>query len=167
MNDESEETYVNEESQENAFKQYMRDIINKSQLDRFFPEDDPFLHALINRAIALERVPGNMLNAKDLAHLALYRLVFYCGMHITLPKALEQHLTPRQFIRRQLLPGGGRSPREPDTAGTAHNQYCHTRTSRQRGHRATIYQQSDDSRDVNALPGANQHHHNSNCTRLE
>ncbi|KAM3548706.1 hypothetical protein MY1884_009067 [Beauveria asiatica] len=109
VNDELEETYVNEESQENAFKQYMRDIINKSQLDRFFPKDDPFLHALINRAIALERVPGYMLNAKDLAHLALYRLVFYYDDSYYLAEGdrqenltlLVQHMTS---IATRLLP---------------------------------------------------------------
>lgn len=57
----------------------MHDIITKNHLDRFFPKGDPFLDNVVERALDLERKPTNQLNTKDLAHLALYQPVLYCG----------------------------------------------------------------------------------------
>jgi hypothetical protein len=57
----------------------MHDIITKSHLDRFFPVGDNFLDKVVERALDLEQKPTNQLDPKDLAHLALYQPVLYCG----------------------------------------------------------------------------------------
>lgn len=57
----------------------MRDFILEKDLNRFFPPDDPFLQEVVERAVNLRADPDNSLDVHDLARLALYQPVLYCG----------------------------------------------------------------------------------------
>ena len=55
-------------------------IIKENNLGNFFREDDPFLENVVERAVNLDRTnPSNVLEPKDLIHLALYQPILYCG----------------------------------------------------------------------------------------
>ncbi|KAM3546818.1 hypothetical protein ARSEF1564_000394 [Beauveria bassiana] len=60
------------------FREHLRKVVSDNKLDRFFPRYSTFLDNVINGAVRLDRDPTNLLNAKDLAHLALYKPILYC-----------------------------------------------------------------------------------------
>ncbi|PWY74491.1 hypothetical protein BO94DRAFT_499922 [Aspergillus sclerotioniger CBS 115572] len=67
------------EQEKDELKNRMLAIIKDNKLDNFFKPDDPFLKEVVERAVDLDRTsPSNVLDPKDLAHLALYQPVLYC-----------------------------------------------------------------------------------------
>ncbi|KAK6543445.1 hypothetical protein TWF694_000192 [Orbilia ellipsospora] len=60
------------------FRAEMKDFVKDSNLREFFPEKDPFIDSVINKAAMLGRNPENSTDPKDLAKLALYQPVIYC-----------------------------------------------------------------------------------------
>ncbi|EZF30500.1 hypothetical protein H101_05867 [Trichophyton interdigitale H6] len=60
------------------FQKDAREFIEKNDLNKFFPQDDPFLQTVVDKATELEANPDNTLNTKDLTRLALYQPVMYC-----------------------------------------------------------------------------------------
>lgn len=63
------------------FKQDMRNYIEESHLNRFFPPDDDFLERVAERAVQVEEDPDNTLDVRDLCRLALYQPYIYCGIY--------------------------------------------------------------------------------------
>lgn len=57
----------------------MGDIVKEHNLEKFFPRDSPFIETVVEKAVDLNRAPGNLVDVKDLAHLAFYQPVLYCG----------------------------------------------------------------------------------------
>ncbi|RAL03313.1 ankyrin repeat protein [Aspergillus ibericus CBS 121593] len=67
------------EQEKEDLKSRMRQIIKDNNLNKFFQEGDPFLEDVVERAVDLDRTnPSNVLDPKDLTHLALYQPVLYC-----------------------------------------------------------------------------------------
>ena len=62
--------------------------MKKHNLEKFFPRDSPFIETVVEKAVDLDRAPGNLVNVKDLAHLAFYQPVLYCGKFISHPSRL-------------------------------------------------------------------------------
>ncbi|KAL3459399.1 hypothetical protein BJX64DRAFT_201609 [Aspergillus heterothallicus] len=66
------------EHEKAELKGQMHDIIKETNLERFFPEDNPFLERLVDQAVDLEQNdPSNSLTITDLCRLALYQPVLY------------------------------------------------------------------------------------------
>ncbi|KAL2857466.1 hypothetical protein BJX68DRAFT_263032 [Aspergillus pseudodeflectus] len=67
------------EHEKAKLKGKMHGIIKETNLGRFFPDDNPFLEKLVDRAVDLEQNdPTNSLPTTDLCRLALYQPVLYC-----------------------------------------------------------------------------------------
>ncbi|GKZ61332.1 hypothetical protein AnigIFM49718_008042 [Aspergillus niger] len=67
------------EKERDELKKKMGDIVKEHNLEKFFPRDSPFIETVVEKAVDLNRAPGNLVDVKDLAHLAFYQPVLYCG----------------------------------------------------------------------------------------
>jgi hypothetical protein len=61
------------------FEKDIKNYIQETRLEKFFPPNDPFLETVVENAVRLKRDPRNSLDVKDLATVSLYRPVLYCG----------------------------------------------------------------------------------------
>ncbi|GKZ76484.1 hypothetical protein AnigIFM56816_006750 [Aspergillus niger] len=66
------------EKERDELKKKMGDIVKEHNLEKFFPRDSPFIETVVEKAVDLNRAPGNLVDVKDLAHLAFYQPVLYC-----------------------------------------------------------------------------------------
>lgn len=78
----SDKTSEISEQMKAEFQASMMKFINATGLDRFFEKGDQFLETVAEKAVQLQGMVENQLKTKhiqDIANLALYQLVFYCG----------------------------------------------------------------------------------------
>ncbi|KAF3928051.1 hypothetical protein AA313_de0201994 [Arthrobotrys entomopaga] len=93
------------------FKKGIDDYITRTNLNRFFPPDNPFLKTVVRKALELEQDPENTLNVKDLTKLSLYQTVLYLDDSGSMRKGTRQN-DLRDLVRRiasiatRLLPDG-------------------------------------------------------------
>ncbi|PYI11656.1 hypothetical protein BO78DRAFT_425578 [Aspergillus sclerotiicarbonarius CBS 121057] len=66
------------DAEKQELKDDMENIIKNNHLAEFFQKDDSFLEDVVNKAVDLNRDPDNLLDVKDLVHLAFYQPVLYC-----------------------------------------------------------------------------------------
>ncbi|PWY79026.1 hypothetical protein BO83DRAFT_376512 [Aspergillus eucalypticola CBS 122712] len=59
-------------------KTKLGDIVKENNLGNFFPSGSPFIDTVVEKAVDLNRDPDNLVDVKDLAHLAFYQPVLYC-----------------------------------------------------------------------------------------
>ncbi|KAK1147882.1 hypothetical protein N8T08_000397 [Aspergillus melleus] len=92
---------VAKQEEKEDLKKRMRGIIKENNLDKFFREDDPFLENVVERAVNLDRTnPSNVLEPKDLIHLALYQPILYCDDSISM--SIEERKGPLNELAQRI-----------------------------------------------------------------